>query len=245
SCGVEQGDRVAILCGTRWQWAVADLAIMGIGAVTVPIYPNCTPEDLAFILNDSGASILFCENAAMLARWKGLERQCPSVRIVVNMSDAPPMPGVGEMSWSDLRAKGQERLAADPDLYRRSVGSRTLAEITTLAYTSGTTGQPRGAVLTQEQVMSAFRDVAELKLSPDDVSLTFLPFAHIAGRVEHFAHVYVGFCMGFAESVERLRQNFLDVRPTFVAAVPRLFEKVFEAAASRSEVTRIGRRVFT
>lgn len=240
ACGVGQGDRVAVLSRTRWEWAVVDLAVMGIGAVTVPIYHNSSPEDAAFILNNSGSEILFCENRAMVERFLPLRDGCPRVRLVVQMDEGGPA-----MSWTALIDRGASRLAAEPHLYRTLAGRGTYADVATLVYTSGTTGLPKGAVLTHEQLMSAFVDVHELNLTPHDVSLTFLPFAHIAGRVEHFAHVYVGFCMGIAESTERLRENFLDVRPTFIAAVPRLFEKVYDAAVARAGATRTTHRIFT
>ncbi len=245
ACGVRRGDRVAILSGTRWEWAVADLAIMGIGAATVPIYQNSSPADAEFILNDSGSDVLFCEHRAMVERFTDLGAACPRVRVVVQMDEIDSAPSGGApMSWADFLDRGAPRLSADPDLYRTLTNQRTLADVATLVYTSGTTGQPKGAVLTHEQLMSAFVDVAELDLTEDDVSLTFLPFAHIAGRVEHFAHVYIGFCMGFADSIEGLRENFLDVRPTFIAAVPRLFEKIYDAVTARAEASRTSHRIF-
>lgn len=242
ACGVRPGTRVAILSATRWKWAVADMAIMGLGAVTVPIYQNSSADDLALILGNSGSEILFCENRAAVDRYLPLADVCASVRVVVLMEGEASGPAI---SWSDLIDRGAASIAAQPDLYRNAVARLATTDIATIVYTSGTTGLPKGAVLTHAQLMSAFVDVHELHLSPDDVSLTFLPFAHIAGRVEHFAHVYVGYCMGVASSIEQLRQHFLEVRPTFMAAVPRLFEKVYDAASARAASTRAGQAIFT
>lgn len=243
--GVQPGHRVAILSGTRWKWAVADLAIMGVGAVTVPIYQNSSPDDIALILNDSGSDVLLCENQAAVDRFLPLRSTCPAVRLVVQMDDEAPAPaGSAAISWVDLIDRGTTSLAARPDLYRTEVEGRASTDIATIVYTSGTTGQPKGAELTHAQLMSAFVDVHELRLSPDDVSLTFLPFAHIAGRVEHFAHVYIGYCMGVAASIEQLREHFLEVRPTFIAAVPRLFEKIYDAATARAGATRTTQAIF-
>lgn len=244
--GVRAGSRVAILSGTRWKWAVADLAIMGIGAVTVPIYQNSSSDDVEFILNNSGSEVLLCEHQAAVDRFLGLRAVCPAVRVVVRMdAEAPAPAGAAAISWGDLIERGTMSLAARPDLYRTLVEHRTSADTATLVYTSGTTGLPKGAVLTHAQLMSAFVDVHELQLSPDDVSLTFLPFAHIAGRVEHFAHVYIGYCMGVAASLEQLREHFLEVRPTFIAAVPRLFEKIYDAATARAGTTRTTQAIFS
>ena len=242
---VRPGSRVAILSGTRWQWAVADLAIMGIGAVTVPVYQNSSPDDIALILSNSGTEVVICENRAAVDRFLLRRCSCPAVRLVVQMDTEVPAPSDSTaISWNDLIDRGTTSLAARPDLYRALVERQTTTDIATLVYTSGTTGLPRGAVLTHEQLMSAFVDVHGLQLTPDDVSLTFLPFAHIAGRVEHFAHVYVGYCMGVAASIEQLREHFLEVRPTFIAAVPRLFEKIYHAAAARAGATRTTRAIF-
>lgn len=242
--GVEPTDRVAIFSNTRIEWALTDMAIMGIGAVTVPIYQSSIPTEIEFILNNSEAKVVFLENQALLEKWKTIAEKTPSVRWVVSFeitnSNDERLIQLGR-----VYEIGEKALSEKPDAFVDTCENRTLNELATIVYTSGTTGVPKGVQLTHEQIMSEIQDVFTiLDVSEKDSSLTFLPFAHILGRVEHWGHVHIGWMMGYAESIDRIKNGLLEIKPTFLVAVPRIFEKVYNGIVSKAEAQKSKKKIF-
>lgn len=240
---LQRGDRVAIILETRPEWIIADLAILGLGAVTVPIYPNNLDEDVQFILNDIQAPVLILE-VEQLAKWERIKNQCPSVKHLIVIDDKRRKAKDGQR-WADLLQKGRALLTKQRQFYVDSAKATTLQDTATILYTSGTTGRPKGVVLTHEQIMSELVDVfSVLTVTSSDTSLSFLPYSHIFGRVEAWGSVYAGFVLAFAESVNKIRQNLKEVRPTFMVAVPRIFEKIHAEILSQVENSQIKRKIF-
>lgn len=261
SIGVRKGDRVAILANTRLEWAALDLAILGLGAITVPVYPSSTADDVAFILQDSQIKIFFVEDASVLkkleknwatsvAKFKTPEKiilidapnPTDSVLAMANpqsQTTAPPM------TLDVLQQQGETALKASPTLYELAVSEVKPDDVATIIYTSGTTGRPRGVVHTHTQILS---EVAEafplLGVSSSDVTLTFLPYAHVLGRIEIWGHAMIGYTMGFAESIDRLKQGFAEVRPTIIIAVPRIFEKIHAGIIAQADISPLRRKAF-
>lgn len=243
--GVKAGDRVALLSETRREWVYADFGIMGIGAVTVPIYPSQRPEEMAAILKDSEAKVLILENMGQYRKWLEVRSQCPLVAGVI-MIDSPSERPRESLSWDAFLDMGHQQSLETPGFYEAAIAKQKLSSVATLIYTSGTTGEPKGVVLTHKQVMAEIEAILDvIPLNEKDTSLSFLPYAHILGRVESWAAVAAGFTLAFAESIDRLRFNLLDVNPTLLIAVPRVFEKLHAAIKSQSEANPALNKIFS
>ena len=241
---VNIGDRVAIMSNSRLEWAVADLAILGVGAVTVPIYPNNLAEDVEFILNNAEVKVLFIEDQQQIEKWERMREKCPTVKsVIVLNSQAEPRKDY--ISWRELLNSGRQSLRETPKMFADCARELELNQMATLLYTSGTTGKPKGVVITHEQIMSELTDVFNLvALDERDISLSFLPYSHILGRIELWGHVYVGYVLSFAESIDKLKANLKEVKPTFLIAVPRIFEKIYAGILAQVENSQIKRKIF-
>ena len=264
--GVRQGDRVAILANTCYEWAATDFAVLGLGAITIPIYQSSTPEDIAFILENSGARILISESPAAIRKLRDIVKNAKSIEklIFFNESrgetslDSSPDRAVGsrnnsqlavaersELTLSEVQALGEKALKKSPTLYELAVTELRPDTVATIIYTSGTTGQPKGAILTHAQALSEVIDTFPLLgVTPKDRSLSFLPYAHVLGRIEIWGHGLIGYTMAFAESIERVRDNMVDVQPTIMVAVPRIFEKIYNLIVAQAEASPIQKRIF-
>lgn len=241
--GVQPGDRVAIMANTRYEWAVMDLAILGIKAATVPIYQNNTAEDVEYILNNCQARILVCETRGGLKTFEAVKSQCPSVEKVIVFEDNTPNPEV--LTWKKVHQLGQDYLIKHPEQFKHLCASLQQEDTATLIYTSGTTGKPKGVLLTHLQ---AFSEVSEAfpfcGASQQDTSLSFLPYAHILGRVEHWGHLYIGFTLAYAESLEKIRNNLTEIKPTIMVSVPRIFEKIYGAIWAQIQTQPLKLKLF-
>lgn len=227
--GIKPKDKVAIMASTRFEWSVCDYATMGLQAITVPIYQTVTAEDLKYILNDSQARVLYVENRAMLKTFLKVKDSCPHVHKVICFD--PPREGDSDMtSWHDFYQLGAKLKNSQRSQFEELCGSTELSDVATVIYTSGTTGKPKGVVLSHEQIMSEVSDTfSYVGVNSDDVSLSFLPYAHVLGRIEEWGHVYIGFQLAYAESIEKIRTNLTEIRPTILVSVPRIFEKIYTA----------------
>lgn len=242
--GAKPGDRVAIMSDTRPEWIIADQAILGVNAVTVPIYQSQRSEEVAYIVNDSEPRILIVENADQLKKWLEISQKCPSVKHVILIEGSKEKSDKAQY-WEDSLREGMELAIKHPMQFQQSIGRQKISDVATIVYTSGTTGEPKGAVLTHEQIASEIAAIqGSVQLNEKDVSLSFLPYAHVLGRIESWAAVVIGFELAFAESVDRLRQNLVEVRPTFLIAVPRIFEKLYEAIQAQLEISPTSQKIF-
>lgn len=243
--GVRKGDRVAILSNTRLEWAATDLAILGLGGVTVPIYYNSTNEDLSFILTNSRAKILICESAAQFAKLQSLIAPIENIESVLCFEGAKGETPDGYVTLEELQKRGETALKHSPTLYELALREITLTDTATIIYTSGTTGRPKGVVITHTQALSEVADAFPLLgVTVRDRSLCFLPYAHILGRVEIWGHGLTGYTMAFAESIDRLKDNLVEVKPTIMMAVPRVFEKIYNGILAQAETSPLKSKVF-
>jgi long-chain acyl-CoA synthetase len=218
--GVEPGDRVAIFGSTREEWLVADLAVMMAGAVTVPVYPSLIGAQVAYILGDSGAKALFAEDASYVKR--------------VADHDAAVITRLAR-TWhfADLPVDDPPPALAQP-VDERIAAVRS-GDLATIVYTSGTTGPPKGVMLTHANLACETRALdGLLPLTVDDEQLLFLPLAHIFGRVLVAMQYRVGYTTAIAESLLKALDNAVEVNPTFMGCVPRLYEKVYAVANERA-----------
>src|SRR6202171_3102510 len=226
--GVKPGDRVAILSENRPEWAMADFAILAAGAVSVPVYPTLLGWQIEYILNDAGAVAVICSTEEQLQKIEGVRSHVPRVQTLTVC--APPAAGLphGVLRFQDLVESGRK----DEEVNGRArfdelLASRTPADLATLVYTSGTTGNPKGAMLTHGNITSNILAVCSvLPVDTGSVTLSILPLSAILERAADYAYFYRGCTIAYAESVVKVGENLQEIRPQIFAAVPRLFEKM-------------------
>lgn len=233
--GIEKGDRVAIISNTRWEWGALDFGILGIGAVTIPVYQSNRSEEIEFILQNSEPRVVVVEDMAQLKKWEHIAKRCKSVEHVICIQPGDELPP-SVMGWDDFLNRGVSQFASQPEYFAERTAQNSLSDLATVVYTSGTTGEPKGAMITHEQILSEVEDLVKAyPISPLDSTLCFLPFAHVLGRAELWLHTYLGFTLNYAESIEKLRVNLKEVRPTVIIGVPRIFEKIYAGLLTQIE----------
>ena len=226
SLGVEQGDRVAIACATRVEWVLADLGVMLAAAATTTIYPTSTSDDMLYIVSDSGSTVVIAEDEAKVAMLRDGRDAIPTVSKVIVID------GVGDGDWvlslTDLEKMGNEYLAEHEDAIEERVSQLGPHDLATLIYTSGTTGRPKGVRLPHDAwVYEAAAVDATGLLSPDDLQYLWLPLAHVFGKILLTLPIQVGFPTAVDGRVDKITENLGVVRPTWMGAAPRIFEKVY------------------
>ena len=224
--GVQPEQRVGIASSTRYDWILADLAVMCAGAATTTVYANTNAADTAYILADSESRVVFAENADQLAKLTERRAELPDVTKVVVFDRAEDADGDWVMTLDDLAELGAKHLSEHPESVRSAVDGTTSDRLATLIYTSGTTGRPKGVRLRHEAWVYAGMAVRELQvLGEDDLQLLWLPLAHAFGKVLISAQLACGFASAVDGRVDKIVENTGVVKPTFMAAAPRIFEK--------------------
>ena len=240
--GVKSGDRVGLFAPNCPEWHTADFAISGSGAVTVPVYFNESPERTCYILNHAGAKVLFISGAAQLEKFLTIRDQLKDLQqvIVANVGEALP---ADFLRYETLIATtGPAEVAG----YRLRVAQVLPTQLASLIYTSGTTGEPKGVMLTHNNFSSNVTDTVEFTLNPEeDLAASFLPLAHVYGRMLDYVYLFQGCPVAYVEVVENVAQALLEVHPTILAAVPRFFEKIYARLMEQgSKATGVKRKIF-
>jgi long-chain acyl-CoA synthetase len=228
SLGVGAGDRVALLSENRPEWSIADLAILSLGAVNVPIYTTQAVEQVRYILSDSEARLMFVSGKKVYRHARaGIEGYGKIERLIFfDAEDAGER--ADALTLEALERAGAERDRQDPAEFARLLGAIKADDLATIIYTSGTTGEPKGVMLTHAAFVSNILAITSaLPIRPDDVSLSVLPLSHIFERTVFYVFCYNGVSVYYAPSVDQLAEYLREVRPTIMTAVPRLFEKVY------------------
>ena len=226
SLGVQPGDRVAILSENRPEWAMADYAILCAGACSVPIYPTLPAQQVAPLLQDSGTKAIFVSSLEQLGKILTVRAQCPSLEYVISI-DANPPGEAGFLSFQDVVDKGRPMLEMSPGVFEQRAARVTPDDVATIIYTSGTTGEPKGAMLTHRNFVSNVTAACTLvPIEREAIALSFLPLSHVFERMLDYAYLYRHSSIAYAESIDKLRDNFQEVNPHFFGAVPRVYEKV-------------------
>lgn len=224
--GIEPQQRVGIASSTRYEWILADLAVMSTGAATTTVYANTNATDTAYILADSESRIVFAEDAEQLAKLTGRRAQLPALTKVVTFDDSAD--GDGLLTLEELAELGAKYLADHPACVRDAVAAITPERLATLIYTSGTTGRPKGVRLTHGAWAYQGLAVAALDVvGENDLQLLWLPLAHSFGKVLLAAQLACGFVSAVDGRVDKVVNNVAVVKPTFMAAAPRIFEKAY------------------
>ncbi len=227
--GIAPEQRVAIASGTRYEWVLADLAIMCAGAATTTVYPSTRAEGVAYVLADSGSRLVFAEDDAQVAKLRERREELAAVVTVVTFDGTPDEgPDGWVISLERLEQLGVDALAADPELVERRIAAITSDHLATLIYTSGTTGLPKGVRLRHASWTYEGAAVASTGLlGVDDVQYLWLPMAHSFGKVLLTTQLQVGYVTAVDGRIDKIVDNLALVRPTFMGAAPRIFEKAY------------------
>ena len=241
--GVKSGDRVGLFAPNCPEWHTADFAISGTGGVTVPVYFNESPERMTYILNHCGAQIVFLSGASQLQKFLQIQDSLKVLQQVVVANAGDEIPADFLRYETLIAATGDGDIAA----YRMRVAQVLPSQLASLIYTSGTTGEPKGVMLTHENFSSNVSDSCrELVIKPEtDLAVSFLPLAHVYGRMLDYLYIFRGCPIAYVEIVENVAQALLEVQPTVLAAVPRFFEKIYARLMEKgTQNTGTKRRIF-
>ncbi|MFF3762868.1 AMP-dependent synthetase/ligase [Streptomyces sp. NPDC001922] len=238
--GVRPEERVAVACSTRLEWILSDLGILCAGAATTTIYPSTNSAETAFIIADSDSRVLIAEDAEQLAKARERRADFPELAhvVVIEESDAKPAEGDPDgwvLSLAELERRGAAHLENNPDSVRKRIDAITADQLATLIYTSGTTGRPKGVRLPHDNWSYMARAIpATGMVAADDVQYLWLPLAHVFGKVLISGQIGVGHVTAVDGRIDKIIDNLPVVRPTYMAAVPRIFEKVYNGVAAKA-----------
>jgi long-chain acyl-CoA synthetase len=257
AAGISEGDRVGLMSRTRYEWTLVDYAIWAAGAVTVPIYETSSAEQVEWILSDSGARAVVVETSTHLRTVTEVLARLPEVSKVWLIEEPVPATGDHPESRQDGEPATVEPLAslaaagvdvADEQAERRR-NARTAADLATIIYTSGTTGRPKGCILTHGNLLAAVCNAIRGPLQgvfdmPDASTLLFLPLAHVFARIIQVGCLEGGVVLGHTADVSGLLPDLASFQPTFILAVPRVFEKVYNGAEQKAADSKIRGMIF-
>ncbi len=230
SSGLAPGDRAAIISDTRMEWGLVDYGILSAAGVTVTVYPTLTHEQMAYLLNDSGSKVVFVEDQTQLDKVASVKGDLKTVDRIVTMGPATAPESVAKMTVSldELREEGRTFAAANASALQTRIDGQKPDDLATLVYTSGTTGTPKGAVLTNKNFVSANKAAQRLlEVEPNSTTLLFLPLAHCYGRLTMFLLTDVGGRISFSNP-RNLVEDLREKRPTLMTSVPRLYERMYD-----------------
>ncbi len=230
SLGVKNGDKVSIISENRPEWVYSDFAILQLGGIDVPLFPSLTADSIEFILNNSESKGVIISNKFQLNKINKVINKCKQVKFIIVLNDADFDENVKNLyTFKQVQELGKKEMPKIPDLLKNSMKKIKETDICTLIYTSGTTGEPKGVILTHKNIMSNVNSaLVTFPISKEDSFLSFLPLCH---SFERMAGYYTAFAAGcpvyYAESIETVATNLLEVKPTIMTSVPRLFERIY------------------
>ncbi|KPA12601.1 AMP-dependent synthetase and ligase domain protein [Candidatus Magnetomorum sp. HK-1] len=234
--GIKKNDCVAIFAQNRPRWIFSDLAIQGTGGISVPIYPTSTPDQVTYILNDCKAKAIITGDLELLSLIKNIEDKVPSLNFIVSMTPVDEFKDSTVLNYADIVMEGSISKNAQ-EKYSKNIKNLTLNDIASIIYTSGTTGDPKGVVIDYSNFKAQTDIILSTSMTQKIIergirltSLCHLPLCHILGRTsDYHAQIAMGSTIYFAESIRKVQENLLEVRPQVLITVPRLYEKIYEA----------------
>ena len=223
--GFAAGEKLVIFSENRPEWVMTDFAALSLGGITVPIYTSLMPEQLKYIIDQSDAAIVVCSNRELWQKIEAVRTELTKVRHFIMIDSEAPE---GVLTMSEVMDKGRRSGEADPALFETLAVAVKPDDVASIIYTSGTTGVPKGVMLTHDNFLSNTRSLrAIIEFTDRDTILSFLPLSHVLERMTTFSFLYVGSSIGYAESVETVAENMVELRPTIMISVPRLFDKIY------------------
>ncbi|MGI8467082.1 MAG: AMP-dependent synthetase/ligase [Pyrinomonadaceae bacterium] len=234
SLGVRRGDKAAILAANSPEWTLADAGCQFSGVIDVPIYTTLAPETILYIVKDSGAKVFFIQDRAAFERLCEILPECETLEKLI-FFDFSNVETENAISLAELELSGAKLKNEKPKLVEELKTAVKSEDVATLIYTSGTTGEPKGVMLTHENIVSNVLDVAaDFSFSENDVPLSVLPLSHIFERTGMYLYIFNGMRVYYAESIDKAADNLREARPTIFIGVPRIFEKIYERARKKS-----------
>lgn len=223
--GLNKGDKLALLAENSPEWVMTDLASLCLGSITVPIYTSLVPEQIKYIVNDSDTKVVVCSDLSLWEKVKSVKDKMKNVEYFLIMGDKAPE---GTVLLSEVLEKGKKVKEKDPGLFEKSALEIKPNDTASVIYTSGTTGTPKGVILSHSNFISNSKATSDIiKFTSDDYVLSFLPLSHVLERMVTFTYLYKGCSIAYAESVETVAENLLEIRPHIMVSVPRVFEKIY------------------
>jgi long-chain acyl-CoA synthetase len=235
--GVARGDRVAILSENRPEWALADYALLCMGALNVPIYPSLPADQMVYSMRHAEIAVAFVSTADQLAKVLEVRREWSGLRRIV-MFDDVASDEAGVITLEQFEALAADA-ATDDNEFRRRAREAKPSDVATLVYTSGTTGTPKGVMLTNENLVTNVNaSLSGFPISSADVALSFLPLSHVFQRIVDYVMFSYGVTIAYVESFDDVSRSFTEVHPTIAVSVPRVYEKVYARVLSEKGLKR-------
>ena len=241
--GLEAGDKLIILSENRPEWVISDVANLCLGGITVPIYTSLIPEQIKYIIDDSDAKIVVVSDQGQWQKIEAIKSELTKVTSYITcLSEAPE----GVLTFAQVLERGRKMDKQNPGLFEKMALEVKPDAIASIIYTSGTTGPPKGVMLTHSNIFSNVKTCSSLLPFKDtDTVLSFLPLSHILERMGMFVYLYNGMSIGFAESIDTLGENLLEVRPHIMVNVPRVLEKIYAKVIDNVQVSSsLKRKIF-
>ncbi|MBE0570963.1 MAG: long-chain fatty acid--CoA ligase [Ignavibacteriaceae bacterium] len=227
--GLKKDDCVSLISENRPEWVYADFAMQLLGIINVPLYPSLTSDSIEYILNDSESKAIIVSTGFQLNKVQKVMKNCKHLKHIIILNDHDDVSATENLfTFKQIQEKGKSIQHNNPDLLKKHSAEIKEDDICTIIYTSGTTGEPKGVILTHENIISNVNAVLDVyPITKEDIFLSFLPLCHI---FERMAGYYTAFAAGctvyYAESIEKVATNLLEARPTLMTSVPRLFERI-------------------
>jgi len=241
--GLEAGDKLIILSENRPEWVISDVANLCLGGITVPIYTSLIPEQIKYIIDDSDAKIVVVSDQGQWQKIEAIKSELTKVTSYITcLSEAPE----GVLTFAQVLERGRKMDKQNPGLFEKMALEVKPDAIASIIYTSGTTGPPKGVMLTHNNIFSNVKTCSSiLPFKDTDTVLSFLPLSHILERMAMFAYLHNGMSIGFAESIDTLGENLLEVRPYIMVNVPRVLEKIYEKVIDNVQASSsLKRKIF-
>lgn len=237
--GIQAGDKVATISNNRSEWNFVDFGILQIGAVHVPIYPTISDNDYRFILNDAEVRLVFVSDASLFKRIQSILPEVASIREVYSFDKVD-----GAKHWRIISELG--RAQADQELLTKTKANIQEGDLATIIYTSGTSGTPKGVMLSHRNIVTNFVSCKDLPhVGKEHRALSFLPLCHSYERMLTYLYIYLGVSIYYAESIDKIGDNLKEIKPHLFSTVPRLLEKVYDKIVAKgSEQTGIKKKLF-
>jgi long-chain acyl-CoA synthetase len=238
SFGIQPGDKIAVASSNRVEWNILDIGVQQIGAILVPVYPNISESDYRFIFNDAQIKICVVSNLELATKISNIKNEIQSLQHLFTFDELP-----GFSNWKQIFEAATSTL--ESEVHNR-MNEVKRGDLVTIIYTSGTTGNPKGVMLSHNNLISNL-EACKPRIPADNKSnvLTFLPVCHVYERMLHYLYMYLGCSIHFAESMETIGDNIREVKPDVFTAVPRLIEKVFDKImATGDTLTGVKRKLF-
>lgn len=226
--GFRRGDRLAILSENIPQWMICDIATVGAGGVDVPLYTSLTQSHLEYIINDSGSKIIVVSNESLLKKILLIRNKLRTVEKIIIIESKSENKPEEAFAYKEVIEIGRERLKGGSESYEKKVLTVKPSDIATIMYTSGTTGVPKGVMLSHGNIAAEIQALGKsIEVEEDDLLISFLPLSHVLERMVEYFVIFNGCGVGYTENIEALAKNLAKLRPTLLVSVPRVYEKIY------------------